>query len=445
LDQATAAAFRRAALIPGADFDAALMAAAADTDATRAARAAEELADAGLLISRGDRYQFHDLVRLYARERLDCDDPPDLRGAARDRVTGWLLHRTEQAGKMFEPDAAPAGPVFADHEAAAGWLDRESGNWPAALRDAARQGRHDEVIRVARALHWYSDATSHRHAWEEIFSLGVTAAQAAGRPRDEAALLNFLGWARFYTRDRNEDGLAALGRALTLAQQIGDRREEAWALTYTASIYVRTDRAEQAVEPARQAAELFAGMGYRLGESAAVNMWGVALAKLGRFAEAVRAHRSVLDFYRTETGLSSTGALIAQASTLMHLGGALGGWGRWRAAANAYDRAGRLFQRCGAAFGEATAAYRHGLALCSLARDDDASAQLRQARLLFAGIPSPWWEAQTLHALAELADRAAVAGVTGRRLREQALDRCVDLDAPEAVALRDTLLRELAG
>ncbi|MFC6017030.1 helix-turn-helix domain-containing protein [Plantactinospora solaniradicis] len=454
LDSATAAAFRRASLIPGADFDAGLVTAAAGNDEESATQAAEDLVDAGLLLSLGDRYRFHDLVRLYAYERLGGDETPEQRTVAHDRMVSWLLRRTEQAGAMFDPGAgvsanppvstARAGSPFDDHRAAGAWLDRESGNWPAALRDAARQGWHADVVRVARALHWYSDAATHRHSWDEIFSLGVTAARALRSARDEAVLLNFLGWARYYCRERNSDGLAALEQALELARRIGDRREEAWALTYSASIFVRSGRAGYAVDSSRQAVALFRQVGYELGEACAANVQGTALGALGRHAEAAELHRDVLEFYRRRSGLSSTNALIAQAATMMCLGADLAGEQMWREAAGEYAQARALFQQCAATFAEASAAYRHGVALRALGDVEAATEQLRQALALFVAVPSPWWEARTLHVLAALAGADPVGAADARLLRRRALDRCGELDAPEAHSLRATLLRELA-
>lgn len=466
LDPITAAVFRRASLIPGADFDAALIAAAAGTDDEVAAQAAEELVDAGLLLPLGDRYRFHDLVRLFAQERLDSDDPGASRTAAHQRLVGWLLRRTEQAGALFEPDATATGSPFEDHGAAGAWLAREAGNWPAALRDAARQGKHAEVIRVTRALHWYSDAASHRHAWDEIFSLGVTAAQAAGRTQDEATLLNFLGWARLVCRERFTEALAALDRALLLARRIGDRREEAWALTYTAAIRVRSGRAEPALTPCRRAAELFREIGYALGEHAARNVEGSALTMLGRHAEAARLHRAVLEFYRQGNGLSRTGALVAQANAMVCLGRDLAGLGRWREAADEYQRAAAVFRSCAASFNEAMALYFHATALRELGELPAAADLFRHALALFSTYSSPWWEAQTLHALAGLAEAgASVGGPDGgpdvgsdggggvgvevradaRWLRQRALARCGELDTPQSRLLRDTLMRELAA
>ncbi|GLY24178.1 helix-turn-helix domain-containing protein [Micromonospora sp. NBRC 101691] len=445
LDPTAARVFRRASLIPGTDFGPALVAAVAGTDEEAATTALEELVEAGVLLTVGDRYQFHDLVRLYAQERLDAEEQQSCRTRAHDQMVDWLLRRTRQAGAMFEPVACRADSPFDDDRAAAYWLDREAGNWLPALRDAARSGRHTDVVAVAKALHWYSDATSHRHPWEEIFSLGVAAARAAGSPRDQAALLNFLGWARYFCRDRNTDGLATLARALELARRIGDRREEAWALTYTAAIHIRTGRAGSAIDHCRRAVALFREIGYALGEHSAASAQGAALAALGRFAEAAERHREVLAFHGRGNGLSRTGAAVARAGAMMSLGADLAGMGRWRDAADEYARARRVFHRCGATFSEANAVHRYGLALQALGEVDAAAEALRAALDLYAALSCPWWEAQTLSALAALVDAAPDRAADARRLRQRALDRCGELDAPEVRTLRDTLRRELAA
>jgi transcriptional regulator with XRE-family HTH domain len=81
---------RSAAAIPGTHFDAALVATEAAIDIADAVEACDELVDAGLLQGRDDHYQFHDLVRLFAAERLD-DAAPD--GATVHRRTARWTRR----------------------------------------------------------------------------------------------------------------------------------------------------------------------------------------------------------------------------------------------------------------------------------------------------------------------------------------------------------------
>lgn len=78
LEPDVAQIFRSASLIPGTDFGADLVAAVSGRDPATVPQAVETLVDAGLLTPAptGGRYRFHDLVRLYARERLAQESPP---------------------------------------------------------------------------------------------------------------------------------------------------------------------------------------------------------------------------------------------------------------------------------------------------------------------------------------------------------------------------------
>jgi transcriptional regulator with XRE-family HTH domain len=93
-DQLAAAArqvFRRLAVVPGRDFDAALAAVAGEVPVEVAWEALDELVDLGLLMdSAAGRYRFHDLVRLFARTRLEEEESPAEREALVARVTAWV-------------------------------------------------------------------------------------------------------------------------------------------------------------------------------------------------------------------------------------------------------------------------------------------------------------------------------------------------------------------
>jgi transcriptional regulator with XRE-family HTH domain len=95
----TAMVFRSAAAIPGADFDAGLVAAAAAVKAEDAAMACDELVDAGLLQCRDDRYHFNDLVRLFAAE---CVGEPAPDRAVRRLVDSHRPHRD----RLYDPNGA---------------------------------------------------------------------------------------------------------------------------------------------------------------------------------------------------------------------------------------------------------------------------------------------------------------------------------------------------
>ncbi|MFD8814159.1 helix-turn-helix domain-containing protein [Streptomyces sp. NPDC059627] len=90
--------FRRLAVVPGRDVDAALAAVAGGTSAEDAWDALDDLVDLGLLQDTAEgRYRFHDLVRLFARDRLRQEETSAERAALAERTTSWLL-RTATGG-----------------------------------------------------------------------------------------------------------------------------------------------------------------------------------------------------------------------------------------------------------------------------------------------------------------------------------------------------------
>jgi transcriptional regulator with XRE-family HTH domain len=90
--------FRRLAVVPGRDYDAALAAVAGEVPVQVAWDALDELVDLGLLLD-GDagQYRLHDLVRLFARTRLEEEESPADREALTARVNSWLLRRQAAA------------------------------------------------------------------------------------------------------------------------------------------------------------------------------------------------------------------------------------------------------------------------------------------------------------------------------------------------------------
>ncbi|MGY0231502.1 ATP-binding protein [Longispora urticae] len=177
-------------------------------------REAEDLLDvlAGchLLESCGpDRFRFHDLVRLYAKERAAEEEPPDALAAAVTRaVTGWLAlaRRAEaqlKAGPWQVPDRHPAelaGEVVTDPLA---WFEAERDGIVAAVQQAARVGAAGLAWSLAATAAGYFDLHGDLDEWRRTHLLALEAAELAG-DRTGVAYLR-LGLARLASRDDDLD------------------------------------------------------------------------------------------------------------------------------------------------------------------------------------------------------------------------------------------------
>ncbi|MFD9888072.1 ATP-binding protein [Amycolatopsis sp. NPDC059027] len=326
--------FRRLAAVPGAGFGAELagvVTGAADADVREHL---DELVDASLLqtaIEPG-RYQFHDLIRLFAGERFDAEEDP----AEADTVLAHLLAKTAEAARLFFPEVLETGR-FGSRAEAARWLEVEGSNWVAAQRVAARKGWHREVSDFAAALHWYSDGRSQQRPWREIFTLGADAAKALGNAADEAKLLNFVGWAHEVCFGDHEASVSAHRRALEIADRIGEHTERTWAHTYLAETLLYLGRAAEAFEHAERARESAGELPFWSVRSTVRNVYGHVLRAVGRYSDALAVHRAVLaDSERYAELANPEIRRMLRAQTLRGIGDVLGELREWREAAESY-------------------------------------------------------------------------------------------------------------
>ncbi|WP_256726653.1 BTAD domain-containing putative transcriptional regulator, partial [Streptomyces acidiscabies] len=154
LDAPVRRMFRLLALLPGPETGLQAAAVAMGTTTEDAARLVERLTAAHLLREhRPGRYRCHDLVALYAAERLRLEETDASRRAASDALYDWLLAAVDRCALLLYPGmrqrlpgvedasrSAAAPPEITDAAAAQRWLDAELPNLAAAVHQAAAEG-----------------------------------------------------------------------------------------------------------------------------------------------------------------------------------------------------------------------------------------------------------------------------------------------------------------
>ncbi|MFJ9080459.1 tetratricopeptide repeat protein [Streptomyces sp. NPDC102278] len=338
--------FRRASLAEGVHFSPEIAALLADLPVRQAERCAERLTAAGLLQPHptADRYRFHDLLRLFAAERLAEEDDPAHITAARLRSDRWTLRRAAAAARCFDtgprpgaqpdPDPDPAtAPV--DRERARSWLEAERAQWFAALGRAHAAGLHRQVVDTADAMHWFSDRTPHWELWAQVFGWAVSAARALGGGRDEAVHLNHLAWAYSMCLYDHPAALSSAEAALAVAREAADQLQTGWALGYAAGALHRLGRTDESIARLRQAADHLRRTGEegRLAELTALNTLGHHLREAGRAGEALVIHRRSEAVCRAGVpGQPPELIGLYLAVTRQHIGNDLAALGRWNEA-----------------------------------------------------------------------------------------------------------------
>ncbi|MGW0431772.1 ATP-binding protein [Micromonospora sp. NPDC003197] len=308
LDPVQRRMFRLLGVLPGADFDAEVAGALADLPPGRVGAVLEELVDAHLVqeLSPG-RYRMHDLIRRYATDLAD-DEEPQAEAALR-RVLGHYLAQAVVHDRTL-PSPYRREPEPGDPTKAMAWFELEYVNLVSCFDAAVRLGADEVVVELSQAMRvWFF---RHRGTDDQARLLEAAAAAAArlGRDQQQASLLADLGFVH-----------AAAGRlakalsAYELAEQSEPDDDLAAALALRIG-FVRRDLGELEAAQARfrQARELFEKIGRRAGQSQALAFDGWVTLHLGRHSEAVelaRASVALADGPAQITGLVTLGVALA--------------------------------------------------------------------------------------------------------------------------------------
>lgn len=329
--------FRRLALLRGTTFGDAWAARLAHTDLMTAEDIVDELADLGLVQPAAQgRYHLHDLLRLFARDRWQEEEPLEARVAVEIDLRRWVLEVTISAGRWFEPEFGCAPPVpdppvaLETSEQAQSWLREESEHWLVALQESAKVGEHRLVIDVAESLHWFSDWWVHWGHWHEVFALAVQAARDLGDDDALATQLGYLSWAETFTRLQPVVGLEHALEADVVARRAGNLQQEGWAGIYAHSAQRQLGRYEEALRSARTAERVLAEAGDVEGQVQARRAGAMTLLRLGRYEEAIEDERRVLaEIDGPDCPVSAPIAAFTRGASASVISSGLVGLGRW--------------------------------------------------------------------------------------------------------------------
>ncbi len=385
--------FRRLALVPGRDFDAALAAVLGGASIEDTWDALDELVDLGLLLdSPSGRYRFHDLVRLFARDRLQEEDTSAELEALTGKMTSWLLRMATTAGRWFEPAYGRPDRPEADladlssPEEAEHWLRVNADNWLGALRTAASGGQHAVVLDCAESMHWFSDRWMHGPHWREVFTLGADAAAALGDPAAQATQLNYLAWVHIVRGDPTTT-LRYAAEALDLATSSGTTAQIAWTHQYTGIALRRLQRLQEAAASAAQAAEMFKAVGDIDAYCQCLGTLADCLRDNGRRAEALDQYLKICDLASDErSGMTPSIAALTRPHALARVGECLGLLGRRAEAITTLTEATSLMEQVQSSRPQAQALERLAVMLADEGRNDESSRAYARAAEVFEAI-----------------------------------------------------------
>ncbi|MEU0127027.1 BTAD domain-containing putative transcriptional regulator [Streptomyces sp. NPDC006289] len=320
--------FRLLGLHVGPDISAPAAAALAGLPLRETRTLLAELSHAHLLVERlPGRYTVHDLLRVYARERVRTDEPQEDQDRAVDRLLAWYLHTVDAAYPLFAPhrrrillEAVPPGcrPLsFTAHDQALQWCEIERANLVAAVHQAADSGRAGTAWRLAAVSWAFLYLRSHLHDWLDTSRTALAAAQAAADRRGQAQSFGDAAGALTQLR-RFDESIEHYRQAMILSRELGDRDGRAHAVCNMGNVYLNSGRLDKAVEYGRRGMVMVRHTGDSWGEAIALANLGDAYQQLGRLDEANDCLEQSLTILRTVGSRWVEGVVLDILGTVDH-------------------------------------------------------------------------------------------------------------------------------
>jgi len=334
----TARLFRLLGLVPGPDFDVDAAAALGNVPVGEAAHLLDQLTAANLVgSSAGARFQFHDLVRLYAIDRCHLEEDEASIGVATERLYHFYLVRVDAAARLLYPVwitllrpeqvRMVTGARFAHSAEALAWMDQEFLNITAAITHAGAdgpthltwpmaealrpylvtQGRYraeglsaclvvldaaveTENFRAAAAMHNTVAAVYNRHAEYQRamahYREELRAHRVDGFVVGEARALVAIGNV-YQAMGELDEAARYIAEGLRLAKENGSRAVSCLGWLNVSFVEMLRGNLDDAEHAARQALSLCDDDGGRIAEGECRSILGELLLRRGRCTEAI--------------------------------------------------------------------------------------------------------------------------------------------------------------
>lgn len=296
--------FRFLGLHPGPDFCAAAAATIADLSVAQTRRLLDSLVGAHLLEQlEPDRYQFHDLLRLYALDQARSEESPETYQRAVRRILLWYLHSLRNAAQLIAPEAehvelpdptaAVAPTTFDGYGAAHLWFAKEERNLYDAVHIAEDVLMHDLAWLLAALLYpVYANRNQFDH-WIASSTVGLGATRQLGNPTAEARMLESLGKANVQTSNLPE-GIRFQQAALAIHERLGDRTGAITSTNAVGLAHLRVRELPDALAHFERTRVLAEELDSDYWRALSANNTANALLELERFTEAEELLRTAL-------------------------------------------------------------------------------------------------------------------------------------------------------
>ncbi|WP_128643418.1 ATP-binding protein [Streptomyces sp. SS] len=325
LDEAHARLFRLMSLQPGPDLSTETASRLVDMDTDSTEDLIQHLAEAHL-VEPGQswgRWRMHDLVRIYAKERVENAEEKE---AALQRLFDFYLDHSKNAAAAIHGDSS-GGDL--SRKSALEWFDAERENLIASVSLAVDEKNLTFAAKLPHLIVRYLDIRRLFADWEEVMLISHSALEGAGDAEFEALTLDSLGMVS-RMQHRFADAADYHRRAISLTRGDDSRGVLARCLNNLGLALFQQRLFGDSLAAHDEAAEIFMGLGNQLGFARATDNSASALRELGNLDEALKRHKLAISLFKELDSFESA------ARALTHLGNTLNDLGDYAQSSDAH-------------------------------------------------------------------------------------------------------------
>ncbi|MFI1919345.1 ATP-binding protein [Nocardia sp. NPDC020380] len=358
-------AFRLLGMLEASEIPTWALALLADVPIDAAETLLEELVDAELVEPVSEaadtgRYRLHDLLRLFARERLEAEETTASRVLAARRLLHeytraceYATSRIELGGRQAAEPTLPEVKAAVDSDVRA-WFRAERSGLVTAVTLANDLELRTETWQLAEQVGALLQWQSGWNEWEQVLELGLTAAVLEGETAGEARIRCSRGLLR-RAQGRFGEAIDELQHSAMTFVEVGDDFQYAVVQRQLGDTFRYTGRLRDGVDKFSAALTYFETGGNPRMTAGALNGLGDIYRGLSRWDESTRCLNRAIDIY------AELGDQREHARALVRLGIVWRDRCRYDHAEDLYMRGLQVFRQLGDRRWEARAARHLGI------------------------------------------------------------------------------------
>ncbi|GHD32630.1 SARP family transcriptional regulator [Nocardiopsis kunsanensis] len=255
-----------------------------------------QMLDVSTLGPGAPHYRFHDVIRVFAREKLSGEASEERTEAVARLCGAWLAMAEEAHRRVYGGDhllvhgdaprwLPPGKVVDAELHSPMDWLDAERANLCSVVGLAADTGLDEVCWDLASSLVTLFERRSYLSLWEETIDRAMAASRSAGNRRGIAALMHSRG-SLLLNRREHDQAQPLFSAALEEFTDLGDALGRAKCNRALAYVEYRRGRTGSALRLCEKALEDFRDLGDPVGQGHTLLLNGQALLACGWADEA---------------------------------------------------------------------------------------------------------------------------------------------------------------